>query len=63
MKKIWVFAEYVHCTLDRVTLELLTKATELESELKGETEVAPVLIGSRTGSTCKTLAAYGAEKI
>ncbi|HOM43837.1 MAG TPA: electron transfer flavoprotein subunit alpha/FixB family protein [Bacillota bacterium] len=63
MKKIWVFAEYVNCTLDRVTLELLTKAKELASGLKGETEVAAVLIGSRIGSTCKTLAEYGAEKI
>lgn len=63
MKKIWVFAEYVNCTLDRVALELLTKAKELSAGLSGETEVAAVLLGSRARSACKVLAEYGAEKI
>jgi electron transfer flavoprotein alpha subunit len=56
MKKIWVFAEYVNCTLDRVALELLTKAKELAAGLSGETEVAAVLLGSRARSACKVLA-------
>ena len=45
MNKIWVFAEQINCTLDRVTLELLSKAKELAGGLKGETEVAAVLLG------------------
>ena len=63
MKKIWVFAEYVNCTLNRVTLELLTKARELTMGFKGKTQVAAVLLGSNIRNVCKTLGDYGAEKI
>ncbi|HWR62765.1 MAG TPA: electron transfer flavoprotein subunit alpha/FixB family protein [Clostridia bacterium] len=62
-KKIWIYAEYVNCTLDRVTLELLTKAKELAAAIQGETEIAAVLLGCNIKDTCKTLANYGAEKI
>ncbi|HWR60701.1 MAG TPA: electron transfer flavoprotein subunit alpha/FixB family protein, partial [Clostridia bacterium] len=62
-KKIWVFAEYVNCALDRVTLELLTKAKELAAAIPGETEIGAVLLGCNVKSSCETLANYGAEKI
>lgn len=63
-KKIWVFAEYVNCILDKVTLELLTKARQLALELGGDTEVAAVLLGCRiTEDTCNTISSYGADKI
>lgn len=63
MNKIWVFAEQINCTLDRVTLELLSKAKELAGGLKGETEVAAVLLGCGVKNLCKILANYGADKI
>ena len=63
MKKIWVFAEYANCTLDRVTLELLTKARELAKSFKGETQVSAVLLGSNIRNVCKTLCDYGAKKV
>lgn len=62
-KKIWVFAEQVNCVLDRVTLELLTKAKELAGSLSGETEVDAVLLGNNVKNICGILANYGAEKI
>lgn len=63
-KKIWVFAEYVNCILDKVTLELLTKARQLSLELGRDTEVAAVLLGYKiTEDTNKTIASYGADKI
>lgn len=62
-KKIWVFAEQVNCTLDRVVPELLTKAKELAAALPGETEIGAVLLGFNVKSSCGILANYGAEKI
>jgi len=62
-KQIWVFAEQVNCTLDRVTLELLTKAKELAVALQGETEVSAVLLGCNVKKSYKILSNYGAEKI
>ena len=63
MKKIWVFAEQVNCTLDRVVLELLNKAEELAASLSGKTEIGAVLLGDNTKESCRILAEYGAEKI
>lgn len=63
MKKIWVFAEQANCTVDRVALELLTKAKELASDLSGETEISAVLLGNNVKSLCGVLSGYGAEKI
>lgn len=62
-KKIWVFAEQTNCTLDRVTLELLTKAKELATALSGETEISAVLLGNNVKNLCGILANYGAETI
>jgi len=62
-KKIWVFAEQTNCTLDRVVLELLAKAKELAGQLKGETEIGAVLLGSDVRSFCGLLASHGADKI
>ncbi|HYF84076.1 MAG TPA: electron transfer flavoprotein subunit alpha/FixB family protein [Clostridia bacterium] len=62
-KKIWVFAEQVNCTLDRVTLELLTKAKELAAAISGETEIGAVLLGRNVKNLCGILANYGAETI
>ena len=61
--KIWVFAEQVNGTLDRVTLELLTKAKDLAGKLEGKTEIAAVLFGKNVKGLCGTLADYGAEAI
>ena len=63
MKKIWVFAEQINCTLDKVVLELLTKAKELAAELSGETEISAVLLGCNVRNSCKTLADFGADKV
>lgn len=63
-KKIWVFAEYVNCILDKVTLELLTKARQLALELGGDTKVEAVLLGYNIKEdTFNTLASYGADKV
>jgi electron transfer flavoprotein alpha subunit len=63
-KKIWVFAEYVNCILDKVTLELLTKARQLALELGRDTEVAAVLLGYNiTEDVYETIVSYGADKI
>lgn len=61
--KIWVFAEQVNGVLDRVTLELLTKAKDLAGKLEGKTEIAAVLLGKNVKGLCDTLADYGAEVI
>lgn len=63
MKKIWVFAEQSNCTLDRVALELLTKAKELAADLSEETEISAVLLGNNVKNLCGILADYGAETI
>ena len=63
MNKIWVFAEQVECSLDRVVLELLTKAKELAREMAGETEIAAVLLGCNVESLVESLGKYGADKV
>lgn len=62
-KKIWIYAEQVNCTLDRVTLELLTKAKELAAALPGETEIGAVLLGNNVKGLCGILSCYGAETV
>jgi len=61
--KIWVYAEQVESALDRVTLELLTKARDLAKALKGDTEIAAVLLGKNVKRLCETLADYGTDVI
>lgn len=62
-KKIWVFAEQSNCTLDRVALELLTKAKELAAALSEETEISAILLGNNVRNLCGILADYGAKNI
>ena len=62
-KKIWVFAEQVNSDLNRVTLELLTKARELAADLSGEVEIGAVLLGDNVKDLCKTIGNYGADTI
>lgn len=62
-RKIWVFAEQVNCSLNRVSIELLNKAKELAKDLTGEIEIGAVLIGDNIRHLAKTLGNYGGEKI
>ncbi len=63
MKKIWVYAEETQGEINKVTLELLTKARELGQACSGEVEIGAVLLTGRIGDKTKILEAFGATAV
>ena len=59
--KVWVFAEQEQGTLADVSLELLSKASELAGRLN--TQVGSVLLGSSVQELCAELTAHGADEV
>ena len=60
-KGIWVIAEQKEGKLTKVTLELLSKATEMAQQA-GE-EVTVLLLGSQVEGLAAEMGAYGANKV
>jgi electron transfer flavoprotein alpha subunit len=60
-RDIWVFAETKNDVISEVTLEILSKAKDLNKILKQKVNV--IHIGSNIKKFCKTLTLYGADKI
>jgi electron transfer flavoprotein alpha subunit len=62
-KKVWVHAEIVDGGIPQITLELISKARELASDLGEGASVEVTLIGSDVRKFGCVLASYGASKI
>ncbi|GAB1475674.1 electron transfer flavoprotein subunit alpha [Bacillota bacterium] len=63
MKKIWVYAEETQGEINKVTLELLTKARELGRACSGDAEIAAVLLTEKIGNKAEILQAFGASTV
>lgn len=60
---IWVFAEQTHGQINPVSLELLTKARELQSQSADSQPVTAVILGAALSDAPRKLAAAGAQHV
>ena len=60
-KGVWVFAEQRDGELQKVSLQLLGKGSEIADKLG--VELTALLLGDKTDAMVKELVAYGADKV